>query len=428
MKTLVRGRILSFNRQPNSINDSESYIYLDDGCLMIEGKKIVGLKEFRKLPKSWRDVAYVDFRPHIIFPGFIDVHNHFPQLQVIASYGTQLLDWLKKYTFPEEAKFVSYDYSKEKAKLFLKTLINNGTTSSVSFCSVHKVSAEALFVEAAKYEMSIIAGKVMMDRNAPSGVLDNAQDSYDDCKILINKWHKKARSRYAISPRFAITSTREQLELAGALKNEFKDCFIQTHISENRDEIELALSLFPERKNYLDIYRYYDLVGEKCLLGHAIHLNDHERALMVEYNAVAIHCPTSNLFLGSGLFDLANFKKIGLRTGIASDTGGGTSYSMLKTLADAYKIQQLRSYSVNPLESFYWSTLGNAFALGLENEIGSFKVGNFADFVVLNSRATELTDIRMRTCESLMEELFILQILGDERFVEAVYIAGKRQK
>ncbi len=428
MKTLVRGRILSFKRQPSSIHDLDSYIYMDDGFLLIEDQKIVDLKYPENLPKSWHDINYIDYRPHIIFPGFIDVHNHFPQLQVIASYGTQLMDWLKNYTFPEEAKFHSYDYAQEKAKLFLKTLVNNGTTSTVSFCSVHKESAEALFEEALKYKMSIIAGKVMMNRNAPDGVLDDAQSSYDDCKSLIKKWHRNERSRYAISPRFAITSTHEQLELAGALKNEFKDCFVQTHISENREEIKLALSLFPERKNYLDIYTHYGLVGPKSLLGHAIHLDACERAQLAEYNAVAVHCPTSNLFLGSGLFDLVDFKKRGVRTGIATDTGGGTSHSMLTTLASAYTIQQLRDYSINPLESFYWSTLGNAIALGLSNEIGSFKIGSFADFIVLDSCATNLSEIRMQSCESLLEELFILQTLGDERFVVSVYIAGKRQK
>ncbi len=410
------------------MNDLDSYVYIDDGALMIENQKIVDLTEFKNLPRSWFDLEYIDHRPNLIIPGFIDVHNHFPQLQVIASYGAQLMDWLEKYTFPEEMKFSDYLYSKEKAKLFLKTLINNGTTTSVSFCSVHKVSADVLFEEASKYNMCIVAGKVMMDRNAPKEVLDNVQSSYDDTKSLIKKWHNLNRTRYAISPRFGITSTREQLEMAGALKSEFDDCFVQTHISENYDEINLTLSLFPERKNYLDIYIHYGLVGAKSLLGHAIHLTDYEKSQMSETKAVAVHCPTSNLFLGSGLFDLDDLKKRGVRTGVATDTGGGTSHSMLETLADAYKIQQMRAYSVNPLESFYWATLGNAEVLSLSDEIGSFKFGSFADFIVLNSSATRLSEIRMKTCESLFEELFILQTLGDDRFVEAVYIAGEKQK
>ena len=428
MKTLIRGRILSFKRRPFSINDTESYLYFSDGFLLIKDKKIVALKAFGELPESWSDITYIDYRPNLIIPGFVDVHNHFPQLQVIASYGTQLMEWLEKYTFPEEAKFADHQFSEQTAKLFIKTLLNNGTTSSISFCSVHKESAEALFNEAEKYNMCLIAGKVMMDRNAPSEVLDTAQSSYDDTKNLIKKWHKKNRSRYAISPRFGITSTHEQLELAGALKAEFDDCYVQTHISENKAEIELTLSLFPERKNYLDIYIHYGLIGSKSLLGHAIYLDAYERAQMREMQAIAVHCPTSNLFLGSGLFDLVDLREKGVRTGIATDTGGGTSHCMLQTLADAYKIQQLRGYSLNPLESFYWATLGNSCALGMSDEIGSLQPGSFADFIVLNSRATKLSEIRMNKCESLTEELFVVQTLGDDRFIDSVYIAGEKQK
>ncbi len=428
MKTLVRGRILSFKREPFSINDYESYHYIHDGILLIENQKILEFGAYEDHADSFSEVNCIDYRPYLIIPGFIDTHNHFPQLQVIASYGTQLLEWLEKYTFPEEAKFSDGIFSKQKADLFLKTLINSGTTSSVSFCSVHKTSVEALFDEAEKYNMCLIAGKVMMNRNAPDEVLDTSQSSYDDSKFLINKWHGKKRARYAISPRFAITSTREQLELAGALKTEFMDCYVQTHISENQDEIKRTLALFPERKNYLDIYSHYDLVGPKTLLGHCIHLDGFERAHMSETQTVAVHCPTSNLFLGSGLFDLVDLKNRGIRTAIATDTGGGTSFSMLQTLDGAYKVQQLRSFSLNPLESFYWSTLGNARALGLSSEIGNFRKGSYADFLVLNSSATKFSEIRMETCDSLMDELFILQTLGDDRFVESVYIAGVKQK
>ncbi len=428
MRTLVRGRILSFKYEPSSISDSESYVYFDDGFLLIENKKIVGVKAFDNLPEDWSTLDFIDHRPNIIFPGFIDTHNHFPQLKVIASYGTQLMEWLAKYTFPEEAKFGDYKVAKQIAKQFLKTLINNGTTSTVSFCSVHRESAETLFMEAEKYDMCIVAGKVMMDRNAPNEVLDTPNSSYDHSKLLIDKWHKKKRARYAISPRFAITSTPEQLELAGALKAEFDDCYVQTHISENKNEIELTLSLFPERKNYLDIYIHHGLIGSKSLLGHAIHLDGYEKDQMCELQAVAVHCPTSNLFLGSGLFDLVDLKKRGVRTAVATDTGGGTSHSMLQTLAEAYKIQQLRENSLSPLEAFYWGSLGNACALGLNHEIGSFDIGRFADFIVINSRATELSAIRMKNCESLLEELFVIQTLGDDRFIESVYIAGKKWK
>jgi guanine deaminase len=428
MRALFRGRIFSFRRAPKALDDEAAFIYIEDGFLLIEDKIIVGIYDFDKLPSDWSNHEYVDYRPHIIMPGFIDTHNHFPQLQVIASYGTQLMDWLERYTFPEEAKFGDYNYSKAAAKTFLDTLVNNGTTTSVSFGSVHKESVEVLFKEAEKYNMCLIAGKVMMDRNAPASVLDTAQSSYDDSKSLIKKWHKKNRAYYAISPRFGITSTPEQLDLAGSLVSEFSDCYLQTHISENVKEIELTLSLFPERKNYLDIYMHHGLVGAKSLLGHSIHLDSYELSQMKEMRAVAVHCPTSNLFLGSGLFDLVDLKSRGIRTAVASDTGGGTSHSMLQTLADAYKIQQLLNFSLNPLESLYWGTLGNACALGLNHEIGSFEVGSFADFIVLNSHATKLSDTRMKTCENLIEELFIVQTLGDDRFIKSVYISGKKQK
>ena len=428
MRCLFRGRIFSFTRAPMDLDDVDSYVYFEDGFLLVEDEKIVGLYAYDKLPQDWSDCRWIDYRPHLIIPGFIDPHNHFPQLQVIASYGAQLMEWLEKYTFPEEAKFSDYNYSKLAAKTFIDMLIDNGTTTSVSFGSVHMESVDALFEEAEKYNMCLIAGKVMMNRNAPDSVLDTARTSYDNSKFLIKKWHKKNRLHYAISPRFGITSTPDQLDLAGALLSEFDDCYLQTHISENAKEIELTLSLFPERKNYLDIYIHHGLIGPTSLLGHCIHLDSYERAQMNEMSAVAVHCPTSNLFLGSGLFDLADLKAHDVRTAVASDTGGGTSHSMLKTLADAYKIQQLRDYTINPLESIYWATLGNACALGLEHEIGSLKVGSFADFIVLNSCATKLSDNRMQTCQNLIEELFILQTLGDDRFIKSVYIAGKKWK
>lgn len=424
MKTVIRGRILTFKRAPIDSEDTDSYIYFDDGYVEIENQKISSIGLFSDFIFESPNCEYTDYRPNLIMPGFIDTHNHFPQLQVIASYGTQLLDWLKNYTFPEEAKFKNYNYAKLVAKNFINTLLDHGTTTSVSFCSVHVESVKALFEEAEKYNMCLISGKVMMDRNAPNSVLDNAQASYDQSKELISNWHQKKRARYAISPRFAITSSAKQLELAGVLASEFNDCYVQTHLSENIEEIELTLSLFPDRKNYLDIYMYHGLLGPKSLMGHSIHLDDYERRQMAETKAVAVHCPTSNLFLGSGLFDLAGFEQLSIRTAIATDTGGGTSFSMLRTLDEAYKIQQMQNHSLNPLQSIYWATLGNACALGLDNEVGSLKEGMFADIIVLDSRATALSNIRMETCENLNEELFVLQTLGDDRFIKAVYVAG----
>ena len=428
MKSLFRARILTFKRAPDSLEDTSSYLYFSDGFLLVEDGKIKSLGPFENRPTDILNLEYIDYRPGLVLPGFIDLHNHFPQMQVIASYGTKLMDWLERYTFPEEAKFSDPTYAKSLGKSFIETLIDHGTTTSVSFCSVHSTSVDAIFEEAEKVNMCLVAGKVMMDRNAPESVLDSALSGYDESKMLIQKWHKKNRLRYAISPRFAITSTPDQLTAAGTLCSEHADCYMQTHLSENLDEIATAMSLFPNRKNYLDIYHFHGLLGPKSLLGHSIHLDSHERSLLAETNAIAVHCPTSNLFLGSGLFDMADFKKRGIRIGMATDTGGGTSHSMLNTLSQAYNIQQLRNFNFDPLQSFFSATLGNAEALGLENEIGTLEIGTLADFIVLNSSASKLSALRMRSCQSLLEELFILQTLGDDRFIQAVYIAGVKVK
>tara|TARA_S200000501_G_scaffold349393_1_gene365438 strand:+ start:476 stop:1780 length:1305 start_codon:yes stop_codon:yes gene_type:complete len=428
MTFILRGRILTFKDLPQSATDSSAYLYLEDGALIIAEKKIVALDEFNKITGKGIQLPVIDHRPNLILPGFIDLHNHFPQLQIIGSFGTQLMDWLQNYTFPEESKFSNTAYAKKTAKEFVDTLLNHGTTTTVSFGSVHAESVEALFSEANARNMCLICGKVMMDRNAPRTVLDTVQSSYDQSKALIGNWHERNRLKYAISPRFAITSSPGQLEVAGSLARENPSCLIQTHLSESNEEIELTMSLFPDHKNYLDIYARYGLTGRRSLFGHAIHLTEYEQSHMLETQSVAVHCPTSNLFLGSGLFDLKNLTRQGIRTGIATDTGGGTSFSMLKTLDEAYKIQQLQNYSLSPLSSFYWATLGNAKAIGLENEIGTLAIGSFADLIVLDSRSTSLSELRMRSCDSLFEELFVLQTLGDDRAIKEVYIAGKKIK
>lgn len=430
MKKILRGRLFTFLRKPKNYEDTGAFEFFEDGYLLVENGKILSRGQFSQLKTIEKqiDIEIVDHRPNIIMPGFVDVHNHFPQLRVIASYGTQLLDWLKNYTFPEEKKFSKKTYCERYAKIFIQTLLNHGTTTSVSFGSVHPASIDALFSEALSKKMCVIAGKVMMDRNAPEGVLDTAVSSYDETKNLIEKWHKKGRLKYAVSPRFCITSSERQLELAGALIKEFDDCYLQTHLSENKKEIALAMSLFPSSKDYLDIYDRYNLLGPKSLMGHSIHLSQREISRMAETRTVAVHCPSSNLFLGSGLYDFLRFSKNGVRTAISTDTGGGTSFSMLQNLDAAYKIQQLQNFSLDPLTSFYWATLGNACALGLQSEIGSLEIGHFADLVVLDTKATDLSKARLFECGNIVEELFVLQTLGDDRFVSGVYVAGSRVK
>ncbi|MEG4645253.1 guanine deaminase [Paracoccus pantotrophus] len=421
MRQLIRGRTLSFHADPTETENA--FTYHEDGAIITENGKIAAIGDYASL----RDPALpeIDHRPHLILPGFIDTHIHFPQVQVIASWGAQLLDWLNTYTFPEESRFAQQGHAPLMAERFLDLLLSHGTTTAVAFCSVHPQSAEALFSAAEARGMAMVAGKVMMDRNAPEAVLDTPQQGYDDSKRLIETWHGRGRLRYAITPRFAITSTPEQMEMTGQLVREHPDCHIQTHLSENRDEIAFTLSLYPQARDYLDIYETYGLLSEKLLLGHSIHLEPREIARMAETGSRAVFCPTSNLFLGSGLFDEAGLRAAGVVSGIATDVGGGTSYSMLQTLNEGYKILQLRGQKLHPYAAFHWVTRGNALALGMADRIGTLDPGSDADLVVLDSRATPAMALRMDRAETLAEELFILQILGDDRAIAQTYVAGK---
>ena len=426
---IFKGRVFSFLRKPDDINDTDSYIYLEKGAVVCDDKGvIVEVNDYSKLNKKYKSAKTEDFGSKIICPGFIDLHNHFPQTQVIASYGTKLLEWLNKYTFPNESLFFDKNHCERESKMFLDLLNSNGITTSVSFGSVHTSSVEYLFREAHNRNMCLIAGNVLMDRHAPDTVLEKADKSYLNSKEIISRWHNVSRCKYAITPRFAITSTPELLEVSQSLYAEHNSCYVQTHLSENIDEIKTTLNLFPDYNNYLAIYDKYKLLSNKTLLAHSIHLEKNEIERIKETKSVAVHCPTSNLFLGSGLFKYRELEEKGVRTAIATDVGGGTSFSMLRTLDEAYKIQQLENYSLNPLASYFWSTMGNAECLGLQNQIGSIKTGSYADLIVLNSESTSLMRHRMEKCRTIEEELFILQTLGDDRAIDAVFIAGKKIK
>jgi guanine deaminase len=374
------------------------------------------------------DATVIDHRPHLILAGFIDPHIHFPQMQVIGSYAAALLEWLNTYTFVEEQRFADAAHATRIASRFFDELIRHGTTTAAAYCTVHPQSADAFFAEAAKRDMLMVGGKVMMDRNAPPGLCDTAQSGYDDSRAGIAKWHGKGRAHYAITPRFAITSTPAQLEAAEALAREFPDLHIQTHVSENLAEIDYANELYPDAGDYVGIYEKYHLLGPKTLLGHCIHLSHREVGVLAETRSVAVFCPTSNLFIGSGLFDYDRLQQNGVRIGVATDVGGGTSYSMLRTLDEGYKVLQLRGQRLNPLRSFYHMTLGNARALGLDDRIGSVAPGRDADLVVLDARATPQMALRMETVQSLVNELFLLQTCGDDRAVVETYVAGKPLK
>jgi guanine deaminase len=426
---LLRGRVLTFRDDPGLYDSADTYVYIEDGALLISSGQIAKLGEYQAVRSAAAaEVLEIDHRPNLILPGLIDTHIHFPQMQVIGSYGTQLLDWLSRYTFVEEQKFWNAAHSERIASSFVDELIRHGTTTAVSFCTVHKESAEAYFAEAAKRNMCLIGGKVLMDRNAPEKLRDTPQSAYEDSKTLIGRWHGKGRAHYAISPRFAITSTDAQLAVTQSLAREFPDCFVQTHLSENHDEIELTKSLFPWARDYTDVYEHYGLLGPKSLFGHCIHLGRREVDMFSQSNSVAVFCPTSNLFLGSGLYDRDGLMQSGVRTAIATDIGGGTSYSMLRTLDEGYKVLQLRGQKLSPLNSFYMATLGNARALGLEASIGTLEEGSDADVIVLDARATSAMKLRCETVETLAEELFVLQTLGDDRAVAEVYIAGHPAK
>lgn len=431
MTRLLRGRLLSFLRQPEDLGDQGSYRYVEDGGLLLRDGVIADSGPYAEvLARSPDGVETIDHRPHLIIPGFIDPHIHFPQMQVVGSYAGNLLEWLNTYTFVEEQRFADRAHADRIAGKFFDELIRYGTTTAVAYCSVHKASADAFFAESLRRDMRMVAGKVMMDRNAPPGLCDTPQSGYDDTKQVIADWHGKGRNHVAITPRFAITSTPEQMEMAQALAREFPDLHIQTHLSENLDEIRFAGELYPEAKDYTDIYARYGLLGSRSLFGHCIHLSDREADAMSESGSVAVFCPTSNLFLGSGLFGLKRLERRTrpVRAAVATDIGGGTSYSMLRTLDEGYKVLQLQGDRMTPLESFYRMTRGNAEALSLVDRIGTLDVGSDADLVILDASAIPAMALKMEVVTTLAEELFLMQTMGDDRTIAETYVAGRPAK
>ena len=411
---------------PTASTDAASYAYAEDGAILIRDGRVAAVGDAAAILPQAPAAQVIDHRPHLLMPGFIDTHIHMPQAQIIGSWGAQLLDWLNTYTFPAESKFSDPAHAERIAGAFLDLLLAHGTTTAVAYCSSHPTSVDAYFAAAEARGLRMLGGKVMMDRNCPDGVRDTPQSSYDDSKALIARWHGKGRAPYAITPRFAITSTPEQMTMAQTLVAEHPDLHVQTHLSENRDEIDYTLSLYPQARDYLDVYETYGLLGPKSLFGHAIHLSERETAAMAATGSIAVFCPTSNLFLGSGLYDKVGLREQGVRRAIATDVGGGTSYSMLRTLDEGYKVLALRGQKLDPLKAFWWITRGNAEALGLADTIGTLAPGTEADIVVLNSAATPAMALRAETIETLPEELFLLETLGDDRAIAATYVMGER--
>jgi guanine deaminase len=426
---VVRGRIVSFSDDPE-VGGASAVRVIEDGAVLIKDGLIEAVGEARDiLARAPAQAIVDDQRGCIVTAGFIDAHVHYPQTQVIGSYGAQLLDWLHRYTFVEEQKFADPAHCERIAEFFLDELFRCGTTTAMVYCTVHPQSAEAFFGAAEKRGARMLAGKVMMDRDAPKALMDTAQRGYDESKALIERWSKRGRLGYAITPRFAVTSTQAQLEAAGALAREFPDCHVQTHANENKAEIARVAELFPHTTSYIDVYARAGLTGPRSVFGHCIHLEDSEVRALADSGSVAAFCPTSNLFLGSGLFDRARLVEAGVRIALATDVGGGTSYSMLRTAAEGYKVLHLNRQAWPGSHALYQMTLGNARALSLDDRIGSIEVGKEADLVVLDPRATPALAHRLETTDvDLDVELFGLIALGDDRAVRQTYVAGEPLK
>ncbi len=431
-----RASFLDTIADPFYAPEADCIRYFPDGLLIVESGKVKELGSYKDLQTKYADIPIADYRDRLIVSGFIDTHIHFPQTEMIASYGEQLLEWLSTYTFPTERKFADRNYALEIASTFLDELLRNGTTTALVFTAVFPQSTDAFFEVAQRRNLRMIAGKVMMDRNAPDFLRDTATSSYVETKQLIEKWHKCDRLLYAVTPRFALTSTPEQLTNIRKLLVEFPDVYLHTHLSENVKEVEAVAAAFPENEGYLDVYDRAGLVGERSIFAHGIQLTDQEFARLSEAKSAIAFCPTSNLFLGSGLFKIEKAKSLEtpVKVGLGTDVGAGTSFSMLHTASAAYQVAQLRSQKLSAFQALFLATLGGARALCLEDKLGNFEVGKEADFVVLNLRSTPIMALRNKSFDSanlptlaeISEQLFATIIMGDDRAIAATYIMGEK--
>ncbi|MGY4830496.1 guanine deaminase [Sphaerotilaceae bacterium SBD11-9] len=421
----LRGDLLDFTAAPAwGATDTPAVRFRPDHWLLVEDGRIVGAQPGAQTPDSrW---AHHDHSDKLILPGFIDTHVHSPQLDVIASYGTELLDWLNNYTFPAEQLYADGAESGAGAARFLDALLAHGTTSAVVFATVHKVSADTLFAAAQARGMRLITGKVLMDRHAPEGLRDDVAQAERDCVDLIQRWHGTDRLSYAVTVRFAPTSSPEQLAMAGALYQAHTGLYMQTHVAENRAEVAWVRELFPAARSYLDVYARAGLLDERSVLAHGIWLDDEDRAALRDSGAQIAHSPSSNLFLGSGLFDWRAAEAAGAAVSVASDVGGGTSLCQLKSLADAYKVQAMAGHRLTAWKGLHAVTLGAAQALSLGHEIGSLEPGRLADVCVWDWAVGPVAQRRLAVARELHEKVFAWMMLGDERNLAATYVAGRR--
>ena len=414
-----RGTLVDFTGNPRTRPGALRHV--EDGLLVVDEGRVVSTGPYRPTP----GVDVLDYRGRLLMPGFVDAHIHSVQTDVIGSHAEHLLDWLERHTFPAEARFADAEHARAASEYFLDELLRHGTTTAAVLPSVHPESVDAFFTAAEARRLRMAAGKVMMDRHCPQDVRDDAESSYRDSKALIQRWHGRGRLTYAVTPRFAPSSTERQLELAGRLVEEHPGVLLQTHLSESEEEVRWVRELFPWARNYLAVYERYGMIRPGALFAHCLHLDAGEWEMLAAARATAVHCPSSNLFLGSGLFDFAAARASGAGVALGSDVGGGTSFSMLRTMQDAHKVAQMRRVPFDALDAFYVATLGGAAALGLDERIGSFEPGREADFIVLRPDATPLLARRMAQADTIAAKLFLLMTLGDERVIEATYILGE---
>ena len=422
--TAIRGEIVHFLADP--AHDARALEHFADGVLIVRDGHVAECgpapELLAKLPPG---TPLTDYRGKLTLPGFVDTHVHYPQIDIIASHGEQLLEWLEKYTFPAERRFADPAHAAEVADFFCAELLRNGTTTAAAFATVHPASVDALFEAARARRMRLITGKVLMDRNCPDFLCDTAAAGDAESKALIERWHGRDRLLYAVTPRFAPTSTPAQMQLAGRLFAEHPGVYLQSHLAENRGEVDWAAQLYPEARSYLDVYARFGQLGMRALFAHCIWLDDTDRRRMADTGSAMSFCPTSNLFLGSGLFDLQRARELGVRVGLGTDIGAGTSFSMLQTMNEAYKVLHLVGQSLSSESAFHLATLGGAHSLYLDDRIGNFVPGKEADFVVLDPQATPLLARRSAACTTLAERLFVLMMLGDDRAVAATHLLGE---
>ena len=426
MRKGYRGRIFDFENKDTGKPENH-FRYFEDGLLIVEDGLVADAGAYQTVIKRYpQETKIENYGNALIMPGFFDLHVHSVQTKAIASFGKELLEWLDNYIFPAERKFSDPAYAREHTRFFLRQLLKSGTTTAMVYPSVDEASTEALFELAAEKNIRIISGNTWMDRNAPEYLLKKPEKSYELSKELIRKFHKKGRSKFAVTPRYAITSSPEALELSATLFHEYDDLYLQTHISENHKEIETVNHSYPNHRNYLDVYDDSGMLSPRTFLGHGIHLAGDELERIAATGTQIVHCPSSNLFLGSGLFDYHRVTGHGVAVNLGSDVGAGTSFSMLQTLQDAYKVSAMNGHPMHALTGFYMLTLGAAKAFGLENVSGNFNPGKEADFVVIDPSLNPLLQYRITEAESIDDVLFAMMILGDERVVKETFLMGER--